>query len=225
MSSHSPETRHLSEIDPVMKRLIGEVGPYGLIYRPRRSPFESLTRAIAYQQLHDKAAESILRRFIALFPGRRFPSPAELLAAAPDAIRGAGFSQAKIAALRDLAAKAIDGTVPTSRVIRRLDDDAIVERLIEVRGIGRWTVEMLLIFQLGRPDVLPGDDFGLRNGFRIAYGRRMMPTPKELLRYGERWRPYRTAAAWYLWRAVEREKIIRPARPVSKMAMKRATDG
>lgn len=212
MTDHSPETRHLSTIDPVMKRLIGEVGPYGLIYRPRRSPFESLARAIAYQQLHDKAAESILRRFIALFPGRRFPSPAEVLAAPPDAIRGAGFSHAKIAALRDLAAKAIDGTVPISRVIRRLDDDAIVERLIEVRGIGRWTVEMLLIFQLGRPDVLPIDDFGLRNGFRIAYRRRTMPTPKDLLRYGERWRPYRTAAAWYLWRAVEREKERRSGR-------------
>ena len=224
MSSLSAIT-HLSKADPVMKRLISEVGPYALMCRPHRSPFESLARAIAYQQLHDKAAESILRRFIALFPGRRFPRPAELLTAAPDVIRGAGFSHAKIAALRDLAAKAIDGTVPTSRVIRQLDDDAIVERLVEVRGIGRWTVEMLLIFQLGRPDVLPVDDFGVRNGFRIAYSRRTMPTPKELLRYGECWRPYRTAAAWYLWRAVEKEKLIRPARPVSKMALKRTNDG
>jgi len=227
MTDHSPEIRHLSEIDPVMKRLIGEVGPYGLTCRPRRSPFESLARAIAYQQLHDKAAESILRRFIALFPGRRFPSPAEVLAAPPDAIRGAGFSHAKIAALRDLAAKAIDGTVPTSRVIRRLDDEAIVERLIDVRGIGRWSVEMLLIFQLGRPDVLPVDDFGVRNGFRIAYRRRAMPTPKELLRYGERWRPYRTAAAWYLWRATERGKAARPAKTRSKEmnTIQRTTDG
>lgn len=212
MNQQSPEVAYLCKVDPVMKRLIGEVGPYALICRPRRTPFESLVRAIAYQQLHDKAAESILRRFIALFPGRRFPSPAELLAAAPEAIRGAGFSQAKIAALRDLAAKAIDGTVPISRVIRRLDDDAIVERLIAVRGIGRWTVEMLLIFQLGRPDVLPVDDFGVRNGFRIAYKRKAMPTPKELLRYGERWKPYRTAAAWYLWGAVEREKARKDRR-------------
>ena len=139
MSSHSPETRHLSKIDPVMKRVIAEVGPYALVCGSRRSPFESLARAIAYQQLHGKAAESILGRFVALFPGRRFPSPAELLTAAPNAIRGAGFSHAKIAALRDLAAKAIDGTVPTSRVIRQLDDNAIIERLVEVRGIGRWT--------------------------------------------------------------------------------------
>lgn len=189
-----------------MRRLIREVGPCTLVPRGRRSPFESLARAIAFQQLHDKAAESILKRFIALFPGRRFPRPVELLAARTDAIRGAGFSGAKVLALRDLAEKTLDGTVPSGRVITRLDDEGIVARLVAVRGIGRWTVEMLLIFQLGRPDVLPVDDFGVRNGFRIAYRRGTMPTPKELLRYGERWRPYRTAAAWYLWRAVDRAK-------------------
>jgi DNA-3-methyladenine glycosylase II len=189
-----------------MRRLIRSVGPFTLIPRNRRTPFESLARAIAYQQLHDKAAESILKRFIALFPGRRFPKPDELLAMKREAIRQAGFSHPKIAALRDLAAKTLDGTVPTNRVIRGLDDDAIVERLVAVRGIGRWTVEMLLIFQLGRPDVLPIDDFGVRNGFRIVYGLREMPTPKEVLRHGERWKPYRTAAAWYLWRAADRAK-------------------
>lgn len=189
-----------------MRRLIRDVGPFALIPKVRRTPFESLARAIAFQQLHEKAAESILKRFIALFPGRRFPRPAELLAANVDTIRGAGFSGAKALALHDLAAKTLDGTVPTSRAITLLDDDAIVERLIEVRGIGRWTVEMLLIFQMGRPDVLPVDDFGVRNGFRVAYRRRTMPTPKELLRYGERWKPYRTAAAWYLWRAADRAK-------------------
>lgn len=189
-----------------MRRLIRELGPFALIPRVRRTPFESLARAIAFQQLHEKAAESILKRFIALFPGRRFPRPAELLTAHVDAIRGAGFSGSKVLALRDLAAKTLDGTVPTGRAITLLDDEAIVERLVEVRGIGRWTVEMLLIFQLGRPDVLPVDDFGVRNGFRIAYRRRTMPTPNEVLRYGERWRPYRTAAAWYLWRAADRTK-------------------
>jgi len=193
-------------VDPVMRRLIRELGPFALIPRVRRTPFESLARAIAFQQLHEKAAESILKRFIALFPGRRFPRPAELLTAHVDAIRGAGFSGAKVLALRDLAAKTLDGTVPTGRAITLLDDEAIVERLVEVRGIGRWTVEMLLIFQLGRPDVLPVDDFGVRNGFRIAYRRCTMPTPNEVLRYGERWRPYRTAAAWYLWRAADRTK-------------------
>lgn len=121
-------------------------------------------------------------------------------------MRQAGFSRPKIMALRDLASKTIDGTVPTNRIINTLNDEAIVERLTEVRGIGRWTVEMLLIFQLGRPDVLPVDDFGIRNGFRIAYGRRSMPTPKQVLRYGRRWHPYRTAASWYLWRAADRTK-------------------
>ena len=225
MSRQSPEMTHLCRIDPVMKRVIGEVGPYALLPRVKRSPFESLARAIAYQQLHDKAAESILKRFIALFPGRRFPRPADLLAVAPEIIRSTGFSRAKIAALHDLAAKAMDGTVPTTAVIQRLDDDAIVERLIAVRGVGRWTVEMLLIFQLGRPDVLPVDDFGVRNGFRIAYKRRAMPTPKELMRYGERWRPSRTAAAWYLWRAADRAKAVRPSLPAVTAARKRARNG
>lgn len=206
MQGSASAIRHLSGVDPVMRRLIHDVGPFALIPRIRRTPFESLARAIAFQQLHEKAAESILRRFIALFPGRRFPRPDELLTANADAIRGAGFSHAKVLALRDLAAKTLDGTVPTGRVIKALDDDAIVERLVAVRGIGRWTVEMLLIFQLGRPDVLPVDDFGVRNGFRIAYRRRTMPTPKEVLRYGERWKPYRTTAAWYLWRAADRAK-------------------
>ena len=199
-------TDYLSNADPVMRRLIEEVGPFMLRPRIRRSPFESLARAIAYQQLHDKAAESILKRFIALFPGRRFPRPDELLAVNVRSIRKAGFSRAKVSALRDLALKTLDGTVPTGREVGILDDHAIIDRLIEVRGVGRWTVEMLLIFQLGRPDVLPVDDFGLRNGFRIAYRRPLMPTPKQLLQYGERWKPHRTVAAWYLWRAADRER-------------------
>ncbi len=225
MGGPPPEIAHLCRIDPVMKVLIGEVGSYALPPPPRRTPFESLVRAIAYQQLHEKAAESILKRFIALCPGRRFPQPGDVLALAPERIRGAGFSRAKIAALKDLAAKAIDGTLPTAAVIRRLEDDAIVERLVAVRGIGRWTVEMLLIFQLGRPDVLPVDDFGVRNGFRIAYKQQAIPTPQELLRYGERWRPYRTAAAWYLWRAVDLAKAIRTVMPPSKTSTQRVSNG
>ena len=198
-----------------MRRLIREVGPFNLTPRSKRSPFESLARAIAYQQLHEKAAESILRRFVALFPTRRFPQPDDLLAMNEQAIHGAGFSRAKVAALRDLAAKTLDGTVPRGAVVRKLDDDAIIERLITVRGVGRWTVEMLLIFQLGRPDVLPVDDFGVRNGFRIAYGLRKMPSPKEVLRYGERWKPYRTAAARYLWRAADLAKEAKTIRGVN----------
>jgi len=211
MGRQAPEIRHLAKVDPVMCRLIREVGLFTLTPRARRSPFESLARAIAYQQLHEKAAESILRRFVALFPTKRFPQPDDLLAVDEQAIRGAGFSQAKVASLRDLAAKTLDGTVPTGAIVRKLDDEAIIERLIAVRGIGRWTVEMLLIFQLGRPDVLPVDDFGVRNGFRIAYGRRSMPKPGDLLRFGERWKPYRTAAAWYLWRAADQAKVAKKA--------------
>jgi DNA-3-methyladenine glycosylase II len=206
MNRQAPEIKHLAKTDPVMRRLIREVGPFTLTPQSKRSPFESLARAIAYQQLHEKAAESILRRFVALFPAKRFPQPDDLLAMDEQVIRGAGFSQAKVMALRDLAAKTLDGTVPIGAVVRKLDDEAIIERLIAVRGVGRWTVEMLLIFQLGRSDVLPVDDFGLRNGFRIAYGKRSMPKPKDLLQYGERWKPYRTAAAWYLWRAADRAK-------------------
>ena len=211
MDRQAPEIRHLSKADPVVRRLIHEVGLFTLTPRSKRSPFESLARAIAYQQLHEKAAESILRRFVALCPARRFPQPDDLLALNEQAIRSAGFSRAKVAALRDLAAKTLEGTVPTGAIVRALDDEAIIERLTAVRGVGRWTVEMLLIFQLGRPDVLPVDDFGVRNGFRIAYGRRSIPMPKEVLRYGDRWKPYRTAAAWYLWRAVDRAKETKKA--------------
>lgn len=202
----SDPTDHLAAVDPVMRRLIEEIGPFTLKPNVRRSPFESLVRAIAYQQLHDKAAESILKRFMALFPGRRFPRPDELLAMGLSTIRKAGFSRPKILALRDLAMKICDGTVPTSRLMKQLDDEAIIERLIEVRGIGRWTVEMLLIFQLGRSDVLPIHDFGVRNGFRIGYRKAKMPTPQQVFQYGERWRPFRTAAAWYLWQAADRKK-------------------
>ncbi len=204
--------QHLAKVDPVMRKLIKQIGPFVLQLNARRPPFETLARAVAYQQLNGTAAETILRRFVALFPGKKFPTPAELLGASEDALRGVGFSRAKVAALHDLAAKTQDGVVPLARVIRRLDDDAIVARLTQIRGIGRWTVEMLLIFQLGRPDVLPVDDFSVREGFRVAYGLPSLPKPKELLQHGERWRPYRTAAAWYLWQVVDRAKAAQVPR-------------
>jgi DNA-3-methyladenine glycosylase II len=206
VARHRPAIAHLTKVDPVMRKLLRDVGPCALVPRLGCSPFESLVRAIAYQQLHGKAAEAILRRLLALYPSRRFPGPGDILTMHWRTLRRVGFSRAKTAALRDLAARALDGTVPTNREIRRLDDEAIVQRLTAVRGIGRWTAEMLLIFHLGRPDVLPVDDFGIRNGFRIAYGRRSMPTAKSMLRYGERWKPYRTVASWYLWRAADGAK-------------------
>jgi len=203
--------RHLCAVDPILGKVIAEVGTYGL--EPELvSPFQALVQAVAHQQLHGKAAQTILKRFIALFPGRRFPRPQDLASVTDAQIRAAGFSAAKTAAIRDIAAKTLDGTVPGARRIAAMSDEEIIERLTQVRGVGRWTVEMLLIFRLGRPDVLPADDFGVRNGFRIVYGRNEMPRVKELLEFGERWRPHRTAASWYLWRAADRAKLAEAAR-------------
>lgn len=185
-----------------MDRLICAVGPCTI--RPqRRSPFEALVRAVAHQQLNGKAADTITRRFLDLFPGRQFPRPIDVEAMEEMRIRSAGFSGAKVRAIRDIAAKAREGIVPERRVLARLDDDAIVDRLTQCRGVGRWTVEMFLMFTLARPDVLPVDDFGVRNGFQLAYGLPEMPRARALLEFGERWRPYRTTASWYLWRAVD----------------------
>lgn len=202
----SAAQRHLSR-DPVMRRLIRQHGPCALA--PLRwSPYEALTRAIAHQQLHGRAAESILARFVALFENGRFPSPADVAGTHAARLRRAGFSRGKVRAIKDIARHALAGTVPTRRAASELDDEAIIERLTQIHGVGRWTVEMLLIFTLGRPDVLPVDDFGVREGYRLAYGRRQQPTPKALRAVGERWKPYRSAAAWYLWRAASaaREK-------------------
>ncbi|HEX7570568.1 MAG TPA: DNA-3-methyladenine glycosylase 2 family protein [Verrucomicrobiae bacterium] len=194
---------HLAAVDPVMARLIREVGLCKLEHEPWRSPFQSLVQAVAHQQLNGTAANTILTRFKKLFPKRRFPKPEDLAKVTDEQIRACGFSFAKIAAIRDIAAKTLDGTIPSSRQIEKLTDEEIIERLTEARGVGRWTVEMLLIFQLGRKDVLPVDDFGVRNGFRLAYQKREMPKPKALLKFGKRWRPHATTAAWYLWRAVD----------------------
>ncbi len=198
--------KHLSTSDPVMRRLIRKFGSCGLVPETRRSPFQSLVLAVAHQQLNGTAADAILERFKKLFPGRRFPRAEDLASVTDGELRCAGFSRAKILAVRDIAAKTLSGVVPTSRQIAKLSDDEIIERLTEVRGVGRWTVEMLLIFQLGRHDVLPADDFGVRNGFRRAYKKRDLPAVKELLAFGERWRPHRTTAAWYLWRAADAAK-------------------
>ena len=195
--------KHLAKRDPVMRRLIREHGKCDLTPETRRPPFQSLVMAVAHQQLNGTAANTILTRFKKMFPGRKFPRPEDLAKVTDRQIRACGFSFAKIASIRDIAAKTLDGVVPASRQIVKLSDDEIVERLTEVRGVGRWTVEMLLIFQLGRPDVLPADDFGVRNGFRHAYKKRDLPTVKELLAFGERWRPHRTTAAWYLWCAAD----------------------
>ena len=197
---------HLAKVDPLMGKLIKEIGPCLLTPDKRRSPFQSLVQAVAHQQLHGTAAESILKRFIKLFPGRRFPRADDLASVTDEQMRACGFSFAKIRAIRDIAEKTISGVVPDSREIVKLSDIEIIERLTTVRGVGRWTVEMLLIFQLGRENILPVDDFGVRMGFRVAYNKRSMPKPKQLLKFGKRWHPHATTAAWYLWRAADGAK-------------------
>lgn len=200
----TPEAhKHLSKCDAVMKLLIREHGLCDLVPETRRTPFQSLVMAIAHQQLNGKVANTILARFKKLFPGKKFPRAEDLAGVTDEQIRVCGFSYNKIKSIRDIAEKTLSGVIPTSREIVKLSDDEIVARLTEVRGVGRWTVEMLLIFQLGRLDVLPVDDFGVRTGFRHAYKKREMPTPKELLAFGEIWRPHRTTAAWFLWCAAD----------------------
>jgi len=193
---------HLADRDARLGRLIAQIGPPRIRIAETQSTFAALAESIVYQQLTGKAAATIHGRLRALFPRKRL-GPEALLALKDEALRGAGLSRGKVRALRDLADKTLDGTVPSIRALHGLDDDAIVERLVQVRGIGRWTVEMLLIFRLGRPDVLPVDDYGVRHGFKLAYGKRQMPTPRDVERHGERWRPFRTAASWYMWRAVD----------------------
>ncbi len=198
--------RHLRRVDPVMAQLIRRSGPWTPTPERRLGPYEALVRAVAHQQLTGKAANTILGRFYALYGGESFPEPARLVDTPVDQLRGCGFSRAKAASLKDIAAKTLDGTIPPRRSLARMRDEAVIERLVEARGVGRWTVEMFLMFTLGRPDVLPVDDYGIRNGFRIAYGKRTMPKPKSLARFGERWAPYRTTASWYLWRAVDLDR-------------------
>jgi len=203
MTDFIPAINHLGRTDRFLRRLIQQIGPCSLKIRNHRSPFRALAESITYQQLNGTAAASIFGRFKALYPSRRFPTPEELLATSDKRLRSAGFSRAKVAALKDLAAQTISGVVPSSRIIRALSDAEIVERITVVRGIGPWTVEMLLIFALGRPDVWPVTDYGVRKGFARLYGLKELPTPKELLAHGEKWRPHRSVAAWYLWRAAE----------------------
>ena len=185
--------------------VIRRAGPFQLEPRKSQSPFHALLRAIIYQQLAGRAAAAIHGRVIDLYPGRRGPTAAALVETPDELLRGAGLSRNKLAAVKDLAAKTLDGTVPTLAKLKKMDDDEIVERLTQVRGGGVWSVEMLLMFRLGRPDVLPVGDFGVRKGFMHTYGGSELPKPKELLEHGERWRPFRSVASWYMWRAVDLE--------------------
>jgi DNA-3-methyladenine glycosylase II len=197
--------------DAKLGALIQRAGPFTLRLKSQHSPFEALLESIIYQQLHGKAAFAILHRLLTAF-GEIHPHPEHLLAASDEMLRGCGLSANKTLALRDLAAKTLDGTVPTLARIRRMPDDEIIERLTVVRGIGRWTVEMLLIFRLGRPDVLPLSDYGVRKGFLLTFGRppkgkpitpAMLPKPDVMVRRAKKWHPWCSVASWYLWRACD----------------------
>jgi methylated-DNA-[protein]-cysteine S-methyltransferase len=202
---------HLRAVDPKFARLIDVVGPCTLAVQPETSTFAALARSIVYQQLHGRAAATIFARLCAATSGRADAAPtAEAVLALDEArLRAAGLSGSKLAGLRDLAARTVRGEIPELAALRGMTDDAIIDRLTAVRGIGRWSVEMLLMFRLGRPDVLPVDDFGVRKGLGRLLGKREMPTRDELARRGARWQPHRTIASWYLWRATELATDVR----------------
>jgi DNA-3-methyladenine glycosylase II len=195
---------HLSTIDEKLAELISATARFQLDEILHESPYHALLESIAYQSISGKAAATIFGRVKALSATGGIPTPAEMLKLKKPALRKAGLSGAKILAMKDLAQKTIDGIVPTLEQAEKMSDEELVERLVSVRGIGAWTVEMFLIFRLGRPDVLPIHDLGVQKGWSVTYGKKHKPKPKELLKFGERWRPYRTVASWYMWRAFER---------------------
>ena len=194
---------HLRTRDPVLGALMDRAGPFTLQPSPARSLFEALLRSIIYQQLHGKAAATILGRVRTQLAARGGITPAALSATSDEVLRAAGLSRGKLAALRDLAAKCEAGVVPTLRAAQKLDDEELIARLTEVRGIGPWTVHMLLLFTLGRPDVMPTGDFAIRLAFRRLYGKRREPSPAVILRHARAWSPYRSVASWYLWRSLD----------------------
>jgi DNA-3-methyladenine glycosylase II len=203
--------QELAAADEKLAALMERIGPFALRVKSAHSPFEALLEAILHQQLHANAARAILGRLLAGFDDLH-PRPEQLLAAPEEMLRAAGLSQGKLLSLRDLAAKTLDGTVPSLAAIRRMDDAEVIERLGQVRGIGKWTAEMLLIFRLGRPDVFPVTDYGIRKGFLLTFGKvkagrpitlKMLPKPEAMERRAKRWRPWRSVASWYLWRACE----------------------
>ncbi len=209
---YSDAQRHIAATCPHFNALISRIGPREARPDDGRSPYAKLVRAIAHQQLNGRAAETIFGRFLGLFPGHDFPPPALILEQSDEALRAVGFSFSKIAAIRDIATKAQDGVVPERAELAKLSDEEAIARLVSIRGVGRWTVEMLLM-NMDRPDILPVDDFGVREGYKILYGLEAQPKPKLLAELGQPWAPYRSTAAWYLWRAADEHKKIKPLPP------------
>ena len=197
---------HLRESDPALAKLIDAVGPFRMRLRGARSIFEALVESIVYQQLNGKAAASIFARVCALFPVAHGLNAGLILRTSDAKLRAAGLSTNKALSIRDLARKTLDGEIPTLAEAHRMNDEELIERLTQVRGIGRWTVEMLLISRLGRPDVWPVNDYGIRAGFAALYRKRNLPAPKDLVKPSAKWKPYRSVVSWYLWRAADRAK-------------------
>jgi DNA-3-methyladenine glycosylase II len=212
--------RELSRADRKLARVIRRIGCFPTKKRKPQHPYASLLQAIVYQQIAGKAAEAIFGRVKAI-GANGFPTPEEIMRASKMKLRRAGLSRQKIAAVKDLAAKTLDGTVPPLAKIRRMSEEEIHERLTQVRGIGEWSVQMFLMSRLGRPDILPVQDYGIRKGFQRVYGLKGEPKPQVILEYGERWRPYRSIASWYLWRALEEK----PAKPKRNTKVKRISAG
>jgi DNA-3-methyladenine glycosylase II len=204
-----PAVAHLTALDPDWTSLIARIGRCGLQPKLEREPYEALIRAVAYQQLHAQAAEAILNRFLVLYPTVSFPSPTSILETDGNTLRACGFSAAKVMTIRGIAEGVLDGIVPERSAALAMTDEELISRLVSLRGIGRWTVEMFLIFTLERPDVLPTDDFGVREGWRVMKSLSKQPLPKELSKIGLAWSPYRSTATWYLWQAAEEFKRLK----------------
>ena len=201
ITSYRPALAHLRRADPVLAAVIARVGPCGLQQRRAGTHYDALVRSIVNQQLSGKAAGTIHRRFCELYPAKR-PRAELVMATGDDQLRAAGLSRQKMGYLRDLSTRVAEGTLPLAH-LGRLRADALIEQLVQVKGIGRWTAQMFLMFRLGRPDVLPELDLGIQNAMQRAYGLKARPTPKDVLRIGEPWRPHATIASWYLWRSLE----------------------
>lgn len=200
MYTYQAASDFLSAIDDDWARLIAAVGPCTFETRPEHEPYQALVRAVAYQQLHGKAGDAIIKRFLAIY-GDKYPTPDQLLATEFDALRACGFSARKIETIKGIAEGAISGLVPSRLDADAMPDDDLIKRLVELKGIGRWTVEMLMIFTLKRLDILPADDFGVVQGYKRLKSLQNAPSRKEITEIGKAWSPYRTIASWYLWRA------------------------
>ena len=212
--------RELARLDKKLARVIRRIGCFPTKKQKPQPPFASLLQSIVYQQLAGKAAATIFGRVKAL-GATGFPTPEEILTLEDAQLRAAGLSRQKIAAVKDLAARTLDGTVPPLEKLRRMGEQEILERLTQVRGIGEWSVQMFLMFRLGRADVLPIHDLGIRKGFQIVYGHEDLPKPQAILEFGERWRPYRSIASWYLWRAADEKSAGRSTAKKTKKAAAR----